>query len=295
LEQTWGIIGFGEAGSTFAAHVSQRNGIRLLITDPVLNEARSAAALCAKLNGAIVEVMVDVPALVESTEMCLSLVTPRAAIEVARQAASVWQQGLFVDFNSVSPVEKSEMAALFPPGVFVGGAILGSVAGEGAASALALDGPSAGRAQALLNAAGFRSNAISTKPGAAAALKMCRSVFMKGMECLLVETLLAASSFEITEAVLASIEQTFESYGFRPLLEILITTHAVHCARRSDEMERVAAMLSSMHLPSPMSEASRDLLTQSRKSGVTEHFRGMPSSTSQAIIEYLKNHYEEKL
>jgi 3-hydroxyisobutyrate dehydrogenase-like beta-hydroxyacid dehydrogenase len=286
VASTWGIIGCGEAGSTFAAHLSRQDGINVMITDPALELAR--------LGGTSAQIVEDVPSLVRSADICLSLVTPNAALQVARAAAAAWRQGLFVDLNSVSPAEKRQMTALFPAGGFVGGAILGSIAGEGAASRVVLDGPSAAQAEMLLNSAGFRSRAISAVPGAAAAMKLCRSIFMKGIECLLVETILAASEFEITDAVLASVEDTLEGYGFGPMVEMLVTTHAVHCERRSEEMRRVTDMLSAMGLPNAMSAASITLLSMSAATGLTRHVGGVLPSSSGVVIEYLKRSYKEK-
>jgi len=293
-DQSWGIIGFGEAGSTFAAHLSRRPGYTLLITDPVLNQADRPEPLRRRLDGINAAIVPDVPALVISSDVSLSLVTPRVALDVARSAAASWKQGYYIDLNSVSPLEKQQMAALFPAGAFVGGAILGSVAGEGAGTKLALDGPSSERADALLQAGGFNSAAISATPGAAAALKMCRSIFMKGIECLSVEMLLAASSFNVSQSVLESIEGTLKTFEFRPLLDILVTTHAAHCARRSDEMQQVAAMLAELKLPNLMSDASRAFLSLSSSSGVTRRFADGPSASPGLVVDYLKQFYREK-
>jgi 3-hydroxyisobutyrate dehydrogenase-like beta-hydroxyacid dehydrogenase len=197
-----------EGGSTFAAHLSRQDGMSLVITDPALDRAR--------LDGISAQIVENVPTAVRNAEVCLSLVTPNAAFLVAREAAGAWRQGLFVDLNSVSPAEKRQMAGLFPAGAFVGGAILGSIAGDGAASRVVLDGPSATQAESLLNSAGVRSQAISAAPGAAAAMKLCRSIFMKGIECLLLETMLAASEFQITDAVLASVEEMLGASGSGP-------------------------------------------------------------------------------
>lgn len=292
MANTWGIVGFGEAGSTFAAHLARLEGAHVVITDPVLTRMPGNERF-ARLNGVQAAVVDDIRALVSCADLCLSLVTPKSAMDAARAAASAWRDGLYIDFNSVSPAEKMKMAALFPRNAFVGAAILGSIAGEGSATRLALDGPAAGQAEALLNAAGFFSKAIGNHLGSAAALKMCRSIFMKGIECLLVETMLAAEEYQITTAVLESIRDTVQKYGFEPMVEMLITTHAVHCGRRSDEMEGVAAMLTEMHLPNIMSSASRAVLASSAKMGLTAHFRGALPSDSHSVIAILKQSYAE--
>src|ERR1700730_7944194 len=126
-DKSWGIIGFGEAGSAFASHLSRQSGCVLVITDPVLNQKDRPEVFRRRLDGINAEIVPDIPALMRSSDISLSLVTAGVALEVARTAAASWEKGLYVDLNSVSPVEKQQMAALFPPGAFVGGAILGSI------------------------------------------------------------------------------------------------------------------------------------------------------------------------
>ncbi len=293
MERRWGIIGFGEVGSAFGAHLLQ-GAAKVYVTDPRLTGGPSEDGARVKPAGTSAEVVDDIPTLVSQSEICLSVVTPGAAMEVARLAGAAWQNGLFIDFNSVSPLEKRQMSALFPAGAFVGGAILGSVAGEGAKARLALDGTSAERAQDLLKAASFNSVAVGRSIGSAAALKMCRSVFMKGIECVLVETLLAAAQFQMTEPVLETVEDTFRNYGFRPMVEMLVTTHALHCGRRADEMQRVAVMLSGMRLPNDMSEASSAFLSRSDSSGITQHFNGRLPASADSVIQFLEEIYREK-
>jgi hypothetical protein len=78
------------------------------------------------------------------------------------------------------------------------------------------------------------------------------------------------------------------------MVEMLVTTHAVHCDRRAEEMQRVAGMLSAMHLPHAMSEASRAFLSMSGATSVPRHFRGALPSSSGAVIQYLQRSYKEK-
>src|SRR5260370_31917302 len=96
---------------------------------------------------------------------------------------------------------------------------------------------------------------------------MCRSMFMKGVECVFRETLLAAKSYAITDSVLETIQQTFSAYQVANIATMLVTTHAIHCGRRAHEMKLVSEMLEGMALPNTMSLASAELLTASRQRG----------------------------
>jgi 3-hydroxyisobutyrate dehydrogenase-like beta-hydroxyacid dehydrogenase len=177
---------------------------------------------------------------------------------------------------------------LFVEGAFLDGAILGSIAGEGAMTNLALAGPCAKRVSAWLRSVGLRVSVTGIHVGAASALKMCRSIFMKGIECLLVETLLASEEFKITDPVLRSIEQTFNSYGLRPMVRMLVTTHAAHCRRRADEMRSVTKMMKEIGIPRRMCKVTQDFLASSYRAGLTDHFGGMVPENFEAVIKYLR-------
>jgi 3-hydroxyisobutyrate dehydrogenase-like beta-hydroxyacid dehydrogenase len=289
----WGIIGFGEAGSAFAEHLNNQHTIPVRITDPVLNLPVLRDHVRQRLSGLSVKILPDIPQLMADCDVVLSLVTPSVAVDISSEAGAAWQRGLFLELNSVSPKEKSQMAAFFREESFVDGAILGSIAGTGAKSPLALAGPRAGQAQDLLTSTGFNVSVTSLEVGGASALKMCRSIFMKGIECLLIETLMAADASNIAGLVLKSIEETFKSYGFQPMVEMLVTTHAAHCGRRSHEMQRVAQMLEEMGLPHPMSSAACNLLAISQQTGITEQFKASVPNDPKKVIRYLKQFYAE--
>lgn len=290
----WGMIGFGEAGSAFARHISGELGSKVLVTDPLLNESSPPEHIRGRLSGLKMKIIPDVPRLVASCDVVISLVTPQVASEVAAQAAAAWQQGLFIDFNSVSPLEKKRLSSLFREESYVDGSILGSIAGEGTRARLALAGPQASQAEAHLSALHFHPSVISAEVGAAAVVKMCRSIFMKGVECLFVETLIAASRFDVSESVLSSIEDTFTSYGIQSLANMLVTTHAAHCGRRSHEMQGVVTMLQEMKTPYPMSRAARDFLHSNHQAHLTDHFEESVPERSEEVIEYLNHFYQEK-
>ena len=290
----WGIIGFGEAGSSIARHISKSIREPVRVTDPLFNGAPLADFMRDRLAEVSLRVVPDIPALVKECDIVMSLVTPRAARTVGAQAGKVRNHGLFIDFNSISPTEKRQLSRLFVSKAYVDGAILGSISGEGATTNLALAGSHAKRASALLQAVGLRVRVTGAQVGTASALKMCRSIFMKGMECLWVETLLASEEFKITEEVLRSIDQTLNAYGLRRMVNMLVTTHAAHCRRRAGEMESVAKMMTQIGMPARMCRAAREFLAASHRSGLTDHFKGVVPDDVDAVIHYLRRSHGGK-
>ena len=284
----WGIIGFGEAGSAFAGHIGPRVSQPIQVVDPLLNQIPLPEHLRERLDRIVFKVVPDIATLVRGCNIVLSLVTPRLATQAAEEAACASNEGLYIDFNSVAPNEKQRMAARFVSNGYVDGSILGSIAGEGSATPLAVAGARAAEAQTALSGVGLIASVAGTEVGAASALKMCRSIFMKGLECLFVETLLAADQFGVTQPVLSSIEETVTSYGLRPLSQMLVTTHAAHCGRRWEEMEGVTRMLEEIGTPDRMSQATRNFLQGSSQSGVTKHFNHKVPEQFDDVIAYFR-------
>ena len=293
-QRRWGIIGFGEVGSTFARHLCGQIEKPVVVADPVLHEEPPAPHVQQRLQGVSIRLAKDIEDLVSSADVVLSTVTVGVAAGVDREAARTWREGLFIDLNSTEPGSKQRLASLFPGDSYVDGAILGAIKGEGAATPLALAGSRSGEALEAFQEVGFRASVTSPQVGAASALKLCRSVFMKGLECLFVETLLAARQFDLQQPVLETIEQTLRAYGLIPMADMLVTTHAVHCARRAREMDGAVSMLQEMGLPSAMSEASLSFLDGSSQTGLVEHFGQVVPDRLEEVLEFLTGHYQEQ-
>jgi 3-hydroxyisobutyrate dehydrogenase-like beta-hydroxyacid dehydrogenase len=183
------------------------------------------------------------------------------------------------------------MARLFAPGSYVDVAVLGNVAGSRVRAPLAVSGARASEACVHLQDVGFTAWVAGSEVGSASAVKMCRSIFMKGIECLLLETLLAAAAFQVSDAVLQSIEETISSLGFQATVEMLVTTHAVHCGRRSDEMRHVTRMLEEMGLPHDMSSAALAVLSRHSDSALSTHVGGCIPGHARDVIAYLTDLY----
>ena len=75
---------------------------------------------------------------------------------------------------------------------------------------------------------------------------------------------------------------------------MLVTTHATHCQRRSDEMQEATQMLEEIGSQSRMCQASRDILRTSYRSGVTQHFKHGVPDRFEDVIAFLDEHTEAK-
>ena len=118
-----------------------------------------------------------------------------------------------------------------------------------------LAGPAAERAASILTGAGMDIEAVGTQIGQACAVKMIRSIIVKGIEALLLESLTAAERAGVRERIIDSISQTFPGLDWRETATYYIGRTQQHGARRVTEMKEAAATLESFGLTPILSTA----------------------------------------
>jgi 3-hydroxyisobutyrate dehydrogenase-like beta-hydroxyacid dehydrogenase len=112
-----------------------------------------------------------------------------------------------------------------------------------------LGGAAAETVAPRLRAIGLNVSPISSRIGVASAVKMCRSVMIKGIEALAVESLFAARRYGAEKEVLASLAATYPHMGWDgPLPDYLISRVAEHGKRRAAEMREAAETLRNVGL-----------------------------------------------
>jgi 3-hydroxyisobutyrate dehydrogenase-like beta-hydroxyacid dehydrogenase len=105
---------------------------------------------------------------------------------------------------------------------------------------LLLGGPHAAEALPLLTGLGFAATVANDRLGVASATKMCRSVLIKGLEAMLIESFTAARHYGVEAAVLASLQETFPDMDWERQAAYFFQRVIEHGRRRSEEMREVA-------------------------------------------------------
>ena len=96
---------------------------------------------------------------------------------------------------------------------------------------------------------------FSEQLGAASAAKMCRSVVVKGLEALMLESLLTARKFGVEQAVLESLQSTSPADTWRTQGRYMISRALIHGRRRAEEMREAAHTVAEAGLAPRMSNA----------------------------------------
>ncbi|PVZ10553.1 MULTISPECIES: NAD(P)-dependent oxidoreductase [unclassified Pseudomonas] len=240
------IIGAGEVGLTYARPWA-RAGHEIILCD--LKPSAAATTFAAEL-GVLIH---SSPAQgVAGCDVVVSCVFGTVSLEVARQALDAMPPGtLFVDMTTADP-EQIRTAAAYAAQrnvSYVDVAILGAIALTQEKTNLL------GAGDAIEQAVGvFASAGATLKPvaggaaGDAAALKILRSVFTKGLEALTIECFMAAEKQGVTGQLhdaLSDIDQA----SLRDFLSTLVRTHVIHAPRRLKEVEEAERQLSAAGLP----------------------------------------------
>lgn len=256
------LVGFGEAG-TLLAEGCVKAGAKVSTFDIKVGDAALRPALAERAKALGVVLHDSLENAVSGADLVISAVTASSARAAAEAAAEFLKPGqYFMDINSVSPATKGiDRDAIERSGAFyVESAVMAPVPPYGLKVPMLLGGEQAAALSESLNKLGLRTRAVATRVGVASAIKMCRSVMIKGIEALTVECMTAARSYGAEKEVLASLAETFPSMGWTDdLPDYLISRVAEHGRRRAAEMREVVETLQDVDIAPLMSSATAQL------------------------------------
>jgi 3-hydroxyisobutyrate dehydrogenase-like beta-hydroxyacid dehydrogenase len=236
-----GLIGYGEVGTILGEDLRPQ-GHDITVYDLKLGDGTGRAMrehadrIGVRLAGAHAGA-------VQGAELVVSAVTASQAVPVAQACAPAIAKGtFFLDFNSASPGAKIRAAGIVnvAGGRYVEGAVMTSVPPYRIKVPLLLGGPDAAALEPVLNGLGFSAKVSSAKLGVASATKMCRSVMIKGLEAMVIESFATARHYGVEDAVIASLQETFPGIDWEKQAAYFFQRVIEHGRRRSEEMREVA-------------------------------------------------------
>jgi len=248
------LIGFGEAAQAFAP------GLRAVLSayDRKTDDPATRAAKYADYARFDVAPCDTAGAALDGANAALSLVTADQAHDAATTAPLSAGQFWF-DMNSVAPGTKRAAAAAVEArgALYVDVAVMAPVDPKRTAVPLLVCGPHAARGAALLRALGFGDvTQVDGAVGTASAIKMIRSVMIKGIEALSAECVLAAEAAGVREAVIASLDASWPGADWGRRFDYNLDRMIVHGRRRAAEMDEVVATLDALGTGSAMSRGT---------------------------------------
>ena len=252
------VIGFGEAGQTFASAGGW--GGRARVYDHLTDDAATRDGKWADYQVAGVVGSYTAADAVDGAEVILSLVTADQALAVAVDAAhSIAPGALYCDLNSVAPETKRAGARSIEAagGHYIDVAVMSPVQPAAMAVPLLLSGAKAEDAAGALARLGFTNiRVVGREVGRASSIKMIRSVMIKGIEALSAECVLAASEAGVLDEVIASLDASWPGGDWGRRADYNLDRMMVHGLRRSAEMEEVVRTLDDLGVGSDMSRGT---------------------------------------
>ncbi len=238
----FGLLGYGEVGRILAEDLLARGVQGCVAYDRKLGTAQEGP-LRAHAAAHGVGLAASHAELARQSDLVISAVTASQTVEAARECAAALPQGVwFLDLNSASPGSKRRAAALIEQagGRYVESAVMTSVPPHRIRVPMLLGGAHAAELQPWLAALGFSTRVLEGELGLASASKMCRSVMIKGLEAMLIESLTAARAYGVEEAVLQSLAETFPGIDWPHQASYFLQRVIEHGRRRAEEMREVA-------------------------------------------------------
>lgn len=257
------FIGFGEAARAFRDSLAEKDAaLAFSAYDLLLDRDGESGDCAAAMRERGVDAAPTNKDAVAGADWVFSAVTADQSLEAVKATAPHLGAGqVFFDINSVSPERKRESAALVEASgaIYVDMAVMAPVHPRGHATPTLLAGGAADTVAARLSSLGFSFEIVGPEPGAATAVKMVRSLFVKGLEAITVETMLAAAASGCFERVMASLEKSYPGLELAKLGPYHFERSLQHGKRRAAEMRESAATLNALGLKGDLADAVADV------------------------------------
>lgn len=241
--QRVGIVGYGEVGRIFAAGLKNAGVGWVGVWDLKFDDPRQRGELHSVAAAQGVHVCASTAELCAQATLVISAVTASSTLAVAFEAvADIQPEAFFLDLNSASPGTKQQAAELVDAagGRFVEAGVMTSVPPHGLRVPMLLGGAHASELAEQLLAWGMNVKVASERIGVASATKMCRSVMIKGLEALVLESYATARHYGVEDAMIATLQETFPGIDWQQQGSYFFSRVAQHGQRRAEEMREAA-------------------------------------------------------
>lgn len=253
--QRLGLIGYGEVGRIFSAGL-QHGFAGVSAWDVKFSGPEAARFKPTDATGVLAQPSMQ--ALCGQSDFIISAVTASNTLKVAEEAAGSLRPGtVYLDLNSASPGTKQQAAAAIDAagGRYVEAGVMTSVPPYGIRVPMLLGGAFAAGLLPQLLALGMDAKVVADHIGVASAIKMCRSVMIKGMESLVIESYSTARAYGVEEHVLPTLTETFPGIDWAQTGAYFFSRVVQHGQRRAEEMRECARTVAEAGLEPTMAQA----------------------------------------
>lgn len=280
---TIGFLGFGEVGY-FMSKGFRDEGLRPVYAfDAACSDKGTVSEkIASRADECEVTLYAALGELMSCVNVVISAVPAKhaydAALEVLKSDRGII---LYVDVSTAKPAAKKRLEALFlAKGIlYADSAIMGPLPNYLHKVPILASGNGADKWRELMTPWGMRIDTIEGEAGTATAIKLVRSVFMKGLEALLVESFLFARKSGTEDIVLKSLSETLDEYPFAHTANRMIGADLIHAERRAFEVGESVELMEEVGVEPIMAQAVIKRLNKSASLRTRDELGGVPPKT----------------
>ena len=286
-----GFIGYGEAAYNITLGFSQNGITGIRANDAMMDHPVMGKQVHARAAEAGVELVSDAKEVARWVDVLFAAIPSSFTLDVCNTVKSELRPGqIYADVSASTPATKIAIwEQIKDTGVyFADAAMLGSLPQDKHRVPITVSGNGAEKFKEAMEPYGMRITLAGDKAGAASAIKLVRSIFMKGIATLMIETMQAADAYDVTDEIVASIGKSMDGIPFSQHLDRLIIGSALHAKRRAAEMKGSIAMLEEEKLSSEMTVATKHRLEDLIPYNFAEKYVGGKPKSFSEVIEAIR-------
>ncbi len=253
------FIGFGEAAYHIASGLKAEGLTDLGAYDRNAADPQLGGLIQQRAAEVGVKLFESLESAYQAGEFIACLTSANSALAVAKSVIpQLKAEQVYIDMNSAAPTVKAEIAQIpHNEGVmFCDAAVMGTVPGNKHKVPMFLAGNGAVKFAAAFSPYGMKLTVLDAKAGGASAIKMFKSVIMKGLPQLMFESFEAAVKYGVLNTLVDSLASSLNGKTVEQLADTFTARTMIHAARRSEEMQDVVATLENLGVDAAMSKAT---------------------------------------
>lgn len=255
------FVGLGEAASAIIGGWGAARAGDIAAYDIKSDSPETAGEIAARAEGLGIRACGSLAEALDGAEIVFCTVTADQAVIAAEAGARhVGARALWCDLNSCAPGSKRRSAGVITAAGarYLDVAVMAPVYPKRNMVPCLLAGAEAEAVEPVLAAMPMDVRVVGTEVGRASAIKMIRSIMVKGLEALTAECTLAAVAAGVEGEVLPSLLHGHPKLDVAERAAYNFERSLVHGQRRAAEMDEVAITVAELGLPNGMAAAAAE-------------------------------------
>ena len=286
-----GFIGYGEAAFNISLGLGREGISGIRATDAMMHHEVMGKQVHSRAQEAGVTLVDTNQEIAQWADVVFAAVPSSFTMDVCNDVKACLRPGqVYVDVSASTPTVKEAIwEAIKDTGVlFADAAMLGSLPKDKHQVPITASGNGAAKFYELMTPYGMKITLAGEKAGSASAIKLVRSIFMKGIAALMIDTMQAADAYGVSSEIVASLSKSLDGIPFTSHLDRIVTGTALHCTRRAAELKGSVAMQEEAGLNPEMTLASKHGHEALEKYEFAKRYVDNKPSGWQEIIEAIR-------